>query len=131
MPNMTNYETQHSSDEFTNHSNNIEYYNEAKQELINAVNNNIHTIILYGRGGNGKSHLTTELTDFLNTNGYTIMGNRVERPLGCFERQKDYFISKISTPEKKLIHTYFDVFEHYNYQLSQSHQTINMDHIRF
>jgi hypothetical protein len=129
---MTNYETKHSSDEFTNYTDNMVYYNEAKQELINAVNNNIHTIILYGRGGNGKSHLTSELTDFLNLNGYTIMGNSVDGPWGgSFELRRDYFISKISTPEKKLIHTYYDVFEHYNYHISHSHQTINMDHIRF
>ena len=129
MPNMTNYETKKTPDDFITYTDNQVYYNTAKQELINAVNNNIHTIILYGRGGNGKSYLTNELTDFLNINGYNF--HQVESYGGTLEERRAYFISKISTPEKKIIHTYFDVFEHYNYQLSQSHQTINMDHIRF
>ena len=128
MPDITNYENKHSPDDFINYTDNHVYYNRAKEDLINAVNNDIHTIILYGRGGNGKTHLTNELTDYLNINGYNF--HQVECP-GNLEERRDYFISKISTPEKKIIHTYFDVFEHYNYQLSQSYQTINMDHIRF
>ena len=47
-------------------------YNYSKNALINAISSN-HNIILYGTGGNGKSHIINELNTYLKNNKYFII----------------------------------------------------------
>jgi len=89
---------------------NIDTYNAAKTQAMNCINNNINTIILYGSGNNGKTHLTKELQETLNENNYTIYN-----PDKSYSWSKDDFVKDMNNiTDKKLLHFLFHPFEQWD-----------------
>jgi chromosomal replication initiation ATPase DnaA len=86
-----------------------EKYQQARQNFLNHINDNSQTIILYGPGGNGKSHLTQELNYILNYQEYVIYSSDE-----TYSWNKNQFIVNLDNPEKKIIHLLFDPFDHWN-----------------
>ena len=44
-----------------------------KNNVLSCIDNNVNTIILLGKGGNGKSYLIKELNDILTLNNYSVI----------------------------------------------------------
>ena len=89
---------------------NMDTYDTAKTQTINSINNNINTIILYGSGGNGKTHLTKELQEEFKNNNYTIYN-----PEKSYSWSKDDFVKDMNNiSSKKLLHFLFNPFEEWN-----------------
>jgi len=89
---------------------NIYTYNAAKTQTMICINNNINTIILYGSGGNGKSHLTAELKEVLQENNYYVYSCD-----DTYSWSKDDFIKDMNNiSDKKLLHFLFHPFEQWD-----------------
>ncbi|RZD41420.1 MAG: hypothetical protein CXT73_05020 [Methanobacteriota archaeon] len=69
---------------------------------MNYINNDAPIIILYGPGGNGKSHLTHELNDILDYHNYIHYD-----PSWTYGWDEVEFLSNINAPEKKILHFLF------------------------
>ena len=126
---MTNSETkQTTTTSFEDYIDNQVYYNTAKEELINAVNNNINTIILVGSGSNGKTYLTNDLHDHLNMNNYSTYQDSLPF-LG--EDVSNFNAAINSITGKKVLHSHFNPFERWNITMPPTCQIISMQHIKF
>tara|TARA_B100000482_G_scaffold136489_1_gene99896 strand:- start:143 stop:499 length:357 start_codon:yes stop_codon:yes gene_type:complete len=99
-------------------------YQNSKDLFINYINNNVNTIILYGGGGNGKSHLTNELTNELNNNSYNVFS-----PNDTYNWNNEDFINNINNPEKKIIHFLFNPLTYWNITNTSSVELIDMSNI--
>jgi len=127
MPNMMRYEFKQPNTSFNNYTDNQVYYNSVKEELINVINNEIHTIFLIGSGGNGKTYLTNDLHDFLNINNYSTHQNRF---YNCGDAET-FNTTLNSITGKKLIHLLFNPFNRWNIPIPPNTQIISMEHIHF
>tara|TARA_Y100001958_G_C21248101_1_gene580357 strand:- start:4396 stop:4737 length:342 start_codon:yes stop_codon:yes gene_type:complete len=86
---------------------NIETYNAAKKQMVDSIHNDTNTIILYGSGGNGKSHLTAELKEMLHENDYLVYSCD-----DTYSWSKDDFIKDMNNKsDKKLQHFLFNPIE--------------------
>ena len=89
-----------------NGNSNEELYQQSKQDVLNAVERNVKTIMLVGSGGNGKSHLTNELKSVLESNGYVIYSPDTSYSW----EEADAFLENMNTGGKKVVHLLFDPY---------------------
>ena len=139
MPDMTNYETKHSTYDSNEqrhntavqrHNSTLQQYNIVKRNLIDAINNDIETIFLIGSGGNGKTHLSNELNNMLNTKNYTT--HQHGRFYSRFDDDASVFNEEINRLiGKNLIHLLFNPFTRWNISLPLNSQIISMEHINY
>ena len=88
----------------------LEKYNESKRYLENSIQQNTNTIILYGNSGNGKSYLTHEFSNTLETNDYNIYS-----PDKTYSWGKDDFLQDLEENHgKKIQHFLFNPFDHWD-----------------
>ncbi len=103
-----------------------EKYQQAKQFFLNHINNDARTIILYGPGGNGKSHLTHELNDILDYHEYVIYS-----PTDTYLWGGLQFLANLDNPEKKILHFLFDPFLSWNIDNNTNVQVIDMSNMKW
>jgi chromosomal replication initiation ATPase DnaA len=103
-----------------------EQFQLTRQHLVNHINDNYQTIILYGSGGNGKSHLTQELNEILNQHEYVIYS-----PSKTYEWNKQQFIVNLNNREKKIIHLLFNPFDYWNINNDTNVQLIDMNNMKW
>ena len=115
MDNM-NFETQQS----------INHYEDTKNILLESINNNINTIILVGRGNNGKTTLIKELLDTLTSNNYSIMFESF-----LHLQTENRFANLLNMPEKKILEMPIDPFYKFNMNIPSNTVLIDMNHIIF
>ena len=89
---------------------NTQTYNTSKLLLLKAIDTNIRTIILFGSGGNGKTHLICEMRDLLIKNTYSIV-----HPDETYFNQKKKFLEYIKNNDgKKILECLFDPYLKWN-----------------
>tara|TARA_B100001094_G_C17797146_1_gene607295 strand:+ start:66 stop:416 length:351 start_codon:yes stop_codon:yes gene_type:complete len=101
-------------------------YNRVKNEFSSCIDNDIKTIILVGSGGNGKSHLTHECANEIESAGYHIV-QEINMKVSVDEFKK-YFES---LPPKKILHFNQHPSKYKGYLQTQNSVLINMNHIHF
>lgn len=105
---------------------NQEKYELAKNNFLNSIEQQTQTIVLFGSGSNGKSHLTNELNAIIEDNGYSI-----HNTYNSYSWDQTHFLQNAESPEKKIIHLLFDPFQKWDIQPTTEISLINMDDIRW
>tara|TARA_X000001036_G_C20111277_1_gene575348 strand:+ start:206 stop:547 length:342 start_codon:yes stop_codon:yes gene_type:complete len=112
---------------YTN-SKKYQQYNDARNLLEHSINNDDNIIILYGNGGNGKTHITKEMINILNEHDYNIID-----PKESYKWDKTLFRKNVlfSPDNKKIIHLLFNPFYKWNIPQPKYISNINMSHIHW
>ena len=104
----------------------INYYENAKNILSDAIDNNIKNIFLVGRGANGKTFLKRELHDRLTQNNYDIMFESF-----LYFESENSFTELLNDISKKILETRIDPFHKFNMTIPNDTVVIDMNHIIF
>ena len=103
---------------------NAHKYFMAKTSFLECVYENNSSIILFGGGNNGKSHLTNECTHLLDD--YTIY-----QPNETYTLDEISFQETVSDGTKKIMHFLFNPFEKWNIEQPSNMKVIDMSEIHF
>ena len=98
-------------------------YNTARATLIAFATNNISTIILMGRGSNGKTNLINECKDGIT--GYDIYDGEL---YGC---ERDEAVEILSSPTQKIVSSLCNPYEKFDIQQPDECVIIDMNDIQF
>ncbi len=102
-----------------------EQYDQSKKSILNAIQKG-HSIILYGEGPTGKSHIIKEFSKELNENGYhqamELESNSTEFYL--LDRENDRLVKWNYSDKMIAVVTNFDCFKNWN--SSENHTGITM-----
>ena len=99
---------------------NIETYNAAKKQMIDNIQSGTKTIILFGGGGNGKSHLTEDVKELLQENNYNVY-----RCDDTYSWSKSDFIKDINNnTNKKIQHFLFHPFKKWDIACNHKNTTV-------
>lgn len=96
----------------------------AKASFLEYIYENNSSIILFGGGNNGKSHLTNECSHLLD--GYNIY-----QPNETYTLNEISFQETISDGTKKIMHFLFNPFEKWGIEQTPNIKVINMSEIHF
>ena len=109
--------------ENTTTSQNATLYNTARETLMTFANNNISTIILMGRGANGKTNLLNECKDELTE--YEVYDGEL---YGCMREEA---LEILSCPDKKIVSSLNNPYEKLDIEQPDECVIIDMNDIRF
>ena len=102
-----------------------EQYEQSKKSILNAIQKGL-SIIIYGEGPTGKSHLIEEFSKELNENGYhqamELESNSTEFYL--LDRENDRLVKWNYSDKMIAVVTNFDCFKNWN--SSENHTGITM-----
>ena len=104
-------------------SQNITLYNTARETLMVFANNNISTIVLMGRGSNGKTNLINECKN--NITGYEIYDGEL---YGC---ERDEAVEILSSPNQKIVSSLCNPYEKFDIEQPDECVIIDMNDICF
>jgi hypothetical protein len=109
-------------------STNSQQYDHVRYLLENSIQNNDNIIILFSGGGNGKSHLTQEMSPILDECHYNIFN-----PEETYDWDEVLFRDNLSfSPDnKKMIHLLFNPFIKWNISQPEYVEVIDMNHIQW
>ena len=111
--------------EFENQTS-INDYENAKNILSEAIDNNIKNIFLIGSGGNGKTFLIKELHNKLTQNNYDIMFESF-----LYFDSENSFTELLNDTSKKILECPFDPFHKFRINIPNDTVVINMNNIAF
>tara|TARA_Y100000591_G_scaffold161562_1_gene139194 strand:+ start:1085 stop:1411 length:327 start_codon:yes stop_codon:yes gene_type:complete len=97
-----------------------------KNNVLSCIDNNVNTIILLGKGGNGKSYLIKELNDILTLNNYSVIFETF-----FHVQSENKFNNLLNIPEKKILEMHLDPFYKFNMNIPSNTVLIDMNNITF
>ena len=104
----------------------INDYENAKNILSEAIDNNIKNIFLVGSGGNGKTFLIKELHNRLTSNNYNIMFESF-----LYFETENSFTELLNDISKKILECQIDPFHKFRINIPNDTVVINMNNIAF